>query len=192
MIMLLFFVFQAEDGIRDHCVTGVQTCALPICASRPHSHPRRAFRARRPGSSPSWWRRSEERRVGKECRSRWLPYHLKKKIAMLYSLLHIDYDALAMRLDRGLGITAETGHSWIISAGTLGIYATSIAAILLAFFAVPRGRFGVSALSWVFLLMGISLLTRLVQCWWLRYLGWYIQIPSCISTICFALPALIM
>jgi len=23
--------FQAEDGIRDHCVTGVQTCALPIC-----------------------------------------------------------------------------------------------------------------------------------------------------------------
>src|SRR5260221_6767857 len=26
----LFFCFQAEDGIRDHCVTGVQTCALPI------------------------------------------------------------------------------------------------------------------------------------------------------------------
>src|SRR5438034_9035238 len=28
--MLCFFFFQAEDGIRDHCVTGVQTCALPI------------------------------------------------------------------------------------------------------------------------------------------------------------------
>src|SRR5436190_17317636 len=28
------FFFQAEDGIRDHCVTGVQTCALPICQSR--------------------------------------------------------------------------------------------------------------------------------------------------------------
>src|SRR5215218_8441592 len=28
-----FFFFQAEDGIRDHCVTGVQTCALPIWAS---------------------------------------------------------------------------------------------------------------------------------------------------------------
>src|SRR5215204_7704717 len=27
---LFFFFFQAEDGIRDHCVTGVQTCALPI------------------------------------------------------------------------------------------------------------------------------------------------------------------
>src|SRR5215204_3132004 len=25
-----FFFFQAEDGIRDHCVTGVQACALPI------------------------------------------------------------------------------------------------------------------------------------------------------------------
>src|SRR5438132_6713197 len=28
--MFVFFFFQAEDGIRDHCVTGVQTCALPI------------------------------------------------------------------------------------------------------------------------------------------------------------------
>ena len=28
--ILFFFFFQAEDGIRDHCVTGVQTCALPI------------------------------------------------------------------------------------------------------------------------------------------------------------------
>src|SRR5260221_7087722 len=31
-IDLFFFFFQAEDGIRDHCVTGVQTCALPISA----------------------------------------------------------------------------------------------------------------------------------------------------------------
>src|SRR5256885_12213548 len=29
-----FFFFQAEDGIRDYKVTGVQTCALPICAAR--------------------------------------------------------------------------------------------------------------------------------------------------------------
>src|SRR5260221_628287 len=28
--LIMEFVFQAEDGIRDHCVTGVQTCALPI------------------------------------------------------------------------------------------------------------------------------------------------------------------
>src|SRR5260221_261807 len=28
--VFVFFFFQAEDGIRDHCVTGVQTCALPI------------------------------------------------------------------------------------------------------------------------------------------------------------------
>src|SRR5256885_12352645 len=28
-----FFFFQAEDGIRDYKVTGVQTCALPICAA---------------------------------------------------------------------------------------------------------------------------------------------------------------
>src|SRR5690625_6063527 len=31
MTYLLFFFFQAEDGIRDGHVTGVQTCALPIC-----------------------------------------------------------------------------------------------------------------------------------------------------------------
>src|SRR5256885_9761343 len=30
---MLFFFFQAEDGIRDYKVTGVQTCALPICNS---------------------------------------------------------------------------------------------------------------------------------------------------------------
>src|SRR5205809_3852866 len=29
--ILLIFFFQAEDGIRDVAVTGVQTCALPIC-----------------------------------------------------------------------------------------------------------------------------------------------------------------
>src|SRR2546430_16117000 len=33
--MLLFFFFQAEDGIRDLTVTGVQTCALPISRCRP-------------------------------------------------------------------------------------------------------------------------------------------------------------
>src|SRR2546430_3152669 len=31
MLMFIFFFFQAEDGIRDLTVTGVQTCALPIC-----------------------------------------------------------------------------------------------------------------------------------------------------------------
>src|ERR1039457_7461324 len=35
---IVFFFFQAEDGIRDYKVTGVQTCALPICLCRPHSY----------------------------------------------------------------------------------------------------------------------------------------------------------
>src|SRR6266705_4961900 len=36
-LWIFFFFFQAEDGIRDRTVTGVQTCALPICneSSRP-------------------------------------------------------------------------------------------------------------------------------------------------------------
>src|SRR5256885_5410098 len=96
------FFFQAEDGIRDYKVTGVQTCALPI--SKPQGtvapeDPRiqmggtedgeRAQRAPRkrqddrqshPGVLVPVKRthrddRSEERRVGKECRSRWSPYH---------------------------------------------------------------------------------------------------------------------
>src|SRR6267143_4485822 len=33
VVRLLFFFFQAEDGIRDGTVTGVQTCALPIFAA---------------------------------------------------------------------------------------------------------------------------------------------------------------
>src|SRR5207247_6726048 len=32
-VVVFFFFFQAEDGIRDPLVTGVQTCALPICAA---------------------------------------------------------------------------------------------------------------------------------------------------------------
>src|SRR2546426_7422298 len=94
----LFFFFQAEDGIRDYKVTGVQTCALPIskCRTRRFGSPRRGRNARtvrapdRVGTAPllaltepPLWRpvecrrsrRSEERRVGKECRSRWSPYH---------------------------------------------------------------------------------------------------------------------
>src|SRR5438034_10245775 len=36
-IFFFCFFFQAEDGIRDHCVTGVQTCALPISSRRSRS-----------------------------------------------------------------------------------------------------------------------------------------------------------
>src|SRR5690554_7368847 len=32
VVLFLYFFFQAEDGIRDADVTGVQTCALPICS----------------------------------------------------------------------------------------------------------------------------------------------------------------
>src|SRR3712207_7849500 len=82
------FFFQAEDGIRDIGVTGVQTCALPISYTK-RVQPRVTFRSgstepiqsvalllcgdRREASTGS--ARSEERRVGKECRSRWSPYH---------------------------------------------------------------------------------------------------------------------
>ena len=34
--MICFFFFQAEDGIRDYKVTGVQTCALPISGGAAH------------------------------------------------------------------------------------------------------------------------------------------------------------
>src|SRR2546430_13621186 len=98
------FFFQAEDGIRYLTVTGVQTCALPISdlpalpapelpvpsplrlvqhqpgprgdGDREHDE-RESYRPRNnekqdeADDDP----RSEERRVGKECRSRWSPYH---------------------------------------------------------------------------------------------------------------------
>src|SRR5208337_5430669 len=56
---LFFFFFQAEDGIRDTSVTGVQTCALPI-SGKPAGAWRDGRREREKGAS-----RSEERRVGK-------------------------------------------------------------------------------------------------------------------------------
>src|SRR3712207_7154793 len=92
--ILLFFFFQAEDGIRDIGVTGVQTCALPIL-DRLHRSCRHlvwlnpllrfeGFEAKAKGIRAMLphvdefrpiHNRSEERRVGKECRSRWSPYH---------------------------------------------------------------------------------------------------------------------
>src|SRR6516165_4055343 len=71
------FFFQAADGIRALTVTGVQTCALPISRSssaRPRPWTRRSAAPRSP-PPPRRCARSEERRVGKECRSRWSPYH---------------------------------------------------------------------------------------------------------------------
>src|SRR5437867_258486 len=38
LFLFVFFFFQAEDGIRDRTVTGVQTCALPICRGGRGSH----------------------------------------------------------------------------------------------------------------------------------------------------------
>src|SRR5438067_10753049 len=97
LISIIFFFFQAEDGIRDRNVTGVQTCALPIYrdqaeqvdaqALQPHQTSRTIFPNCPDSSSRRWadaasasgnvrsitgliWR-SEERRVGKECRLRW-------------------------------------------------------------------------------------------------------------------------
>src|SRR2546429_3252774 len=99
---LLFFFFQAEDGIRDVAVTGVQTCALPISQSHVMDTIEKTAPNLRYLEPPllvhnqaghfekvsagevfqqPWagrgaaFGRSEERRVGKECRSRWSPYH---------------------------------------------------------------------------------------------------------------------
>src|SRR5690348_18446879 len=99
--MYLFFFFQAEDGIRDGRVTGVQTCALPILpgsrsvgsntrhvtgATMPKAG-RCAFTglARAAAASPGIpytahpCDRSEERRVGKEGRSQWSTNQYKNK-----------------------------------------------------------------------------------------------------------------
>src|SRR5438552_11380071 len=99
--MLIFFFFQAEDGIRDDLVTGVQTCALPISCGldsrvagmlpsvgRPrvgnddpnvalrHMKNARQFVAVRKRPLRSGPYRSEERRVGKECRCRRTRYQV--------------------------------------------------------------------------------------------------------------------
>src|SRR5215813_14502903 len=65
--MCFFFFFQAEDGIRDADVTGVQTCALPISCLTDWTGEWRTCRKRLSAkrSRRSDAARSEERRVGK-------------------------------------------------------------------------------------------------------------------------------
>src|SRR5207248_6915333 len=89
-MVCLFFFFQAEDGIRDRTVTGVQTCALPIFAFRQKGYYNEALREYRLALERGEDRRltlqamaevrSEERRVGKEWRARWAREHQKKKM----------------------------------------------------------------------------------------------------------------
>src|SRR4029434_11312650 len=76
-VCVCFCVFQAEDGIRDSSVTGVQTCALPISHTQTHTDTHTDTDTQ--GDTHICTTRSEERRVGKECRSPWSPYHSKKK-----------------------------------------------------------------------------------------------------------------
>src|SRR5437773_3054039 len=67
--VVFFFFFQAEDGIRDRDVTGVQTCALPIYRDRrrDRGHPRRAVLPGRPGHGlgPARLRGARARGVGR-------------------------------------------------------------------------------------------------------------------------------
>src|SRR5438132_14193423 len=102
-VCLRYFFFQAEDGIRDHCVTGVQTCALPISSAcwsmgigdSPPPRGSRTPRSPAPPPSPPTSRarmRSEERRVGKECRSRGGAYHERKKKAERKTKAHSGED----------------------------------------------------------------------------------------------------
>src|SRR2546421_4819422 len=100
-VVCVFFFFQAEDGIRDLIVTGVQTCALPISAEAAAGAEvavtmlvdgeqvasvllgadgvvggaRDGLLCVDCSTIGPAATRSEERRVGKECRSRWSPYH---------------------------------------------------------------------------------------------------------------------
>src|SRR5438094_9505703 len=73
---MLCFLFQAADGIRDRTVTGVQTCALPICVRLGGLVPVGMQRTRRrmvaplevlpvDREPPRQAERSEERRVGR-------------------------------------------------------------------------------------------------------------------------------
>src|SRR5699024_12179323 len=71
------FFFQAEDGIRDRNVTGVQTCALPIsclpiaASAIAEGKAEAAVAHLAIDGEPGPQRRSEERRVGKEWRTQW-------------------------------------------------------------------------------------------------------------------------
>src|SRR5699024_11674449 len=106
VVSLIIFFFQAEDGIRDRNVTGVQTCALPISLARPQAaasaaatmsqdvrRPRRSMTRPRMTMAvaettvPAAYRiekavrdRSEERRVGKEWRARGAEARWKRRV----------------------------------------------------------------------------------------------------------------
>src|SRR5438093_12994862 len=72
-----FFFFQAEDGIRDWSVTGVQTLLFHLTATATGPLNRAALPV--PSALPALTARSEERRVGKECTAGWPPDDKKEQ-----------------------------------------------------------------------------------------------------------------
>src|SRR5688572_31404506 len=75
LCVFLFFFFQAEDGIRDLTVTGVQTCALPISRGGPPAArplPGRSPRVRRRAARGTWPppRTARSARGGRPCSGR--------------------------------------------------------------------------------------------------------------------------
>src|SRR5438552_18067476 len=83
------FFFRAADSIRDDLVTGVQTCAIPILANFTgpvtSTGPLTVSGGALNFNSSSW--RSEERRVGKECWSRWSMSRYKNKVMWFVNIV---------------------------------------------------------------------------------------------------------
>src|SRR3546814_18553706 len=100
-----FFFSSRRRHTRCALVTGVQTCALPICGRPARASPAAAGAAPGPRIAPAAagraGARTGERRVGKvcvsTCRSRWSPYHQKKKNTKITST--IDYHKLSTNVD---------------------------------------------------------------------------------------------
>src|SRR5258708_21547157 len=116
MLQLFFFFFQAEDGIRDDLVTGVQTCALPI-SPQSHGLERRRGRGHRAGAGRTWRRlMATTTRTGTGTREEYLQLH--------------RWMCMAKALDDRMHILVKQGRAPFVgsSRGHEGIQVASTAA----------------------------------------------------------------
>ena len=123
----------------------------------------------------------------------WIIRFFTVAVSLLYGVYNIPWSEVAMFLNPALSIIGEGGNPYgIFTVGAVAIYIAALACIIIVFVAIPRWSAGSRILSWSFVLMGLGVLTGLVEGYAVSRLPWHIQITTYAHPLILALPPFIL
>jgi|SRR5438552_2040326 len=122
----------------------------------------------------------------------WIVRSLTALVSLLYIVYNVPWTNVPMFFDFGLSYIGEGGYSVLMKAGTVGVYISAVASVVVGFLCIPRWRLGTRSLSWCFVLMVLSLLTRLIPAYWNSALPWFFRINAYVFPLIIAMPPFIL